>query len=718
MIRLRTRSILSVGLSLCSLLQVCNTGMAAAPRVIEAGKQPGDVRLEKPRTLNDAYHPWVPPDSREAWENQREQLREQLLVSQGLWPMPEMAPLKPVIHGKIERDEYTIEKVFVASLPGHYVSGNLYRPKNAKGKTPGVLFAHGHWENGRLYELADDKAKTEQIDKGGEKFLSGAKFPLQALPVQLARMGCTVFVWDTVGVADSKKLSHSDAFKDLGASLRLQSSMGLQTMNSMRALDFLLSLPEVDPARIGMTGASGGGTQTFILCALDRRVTTAFPAVMVSTAMQGGCVCENCSYLRIGTNNVAFAAMFAPKPMALSGADDWTIDIESKGLPELKQIYGLYLKPELVHAKTYPQFGHNYNQVSREMMYAWFNQHLNLGLNEPIEERDFNPVPPAELRVYDAEHPVPADAADAAGIKEYLTKNNEEQFAALIPKDAAGVPKYRAVVGAAARVMLDRGLPGADEVTDASPLVQAEEQGYRLYRLSVTRRGASEQIPVVGMVPSAGFNGTAVVWFDGAGKKHLFDDDGKPSAAVQQLFAKGLAVISADVFQTGEFLADDTQPAPAPQVEKNFAGYTFGYNRPLLSQRVHDVLTVLAAVKRYPDFTSIKLVGTGDAGLWTLLARPFAGSNVQSCAADLKGFGFGSVTAFDDPRMLPGGLRYGGVGGLIAWGAPSALTVYGTEGTPEGELKALSAVYSAAKGTLKLVPTGLTDEDVVKDLTK
>ena len=717
MIRLRTRSLLSVGLFLCGLLLLQTIGAGASPRVLDVGKQPRDGRLGPARTLNDAYHPWVPPDSREAWENQREQLREQLLVSEGLWPMPDMAPLKPVVHGKIERDEYTIEKVFVASLPGHYVSGNLYRPKNVTGKVPGVLFAHGHWENGRLYELSDDKAKVQQLDKGAEKFLAGAKFPLQALPVQLARMGCTVFVWDTVGVADSKKLSHTEAFKDIGASLRLQSSMGLQTINSTRALDFLLSLPEVDPARIGMTGASGGGTQTFILSALDRRITANFPAVMVSTAMQGGCVCENCSYLRIGTNNVAFAAMFAPRPMALSGANDWTIDIETKGLPELKQIYGLYLKPELVHAKTYPQFDHNYNQVSRELMYAWFNQHLKLGLAEPIEERDFTPVPPAELSVYDAEHPVPGDAADAAGLKDYLTRNSDDQFAALLPKDPAGVPKYRSVVGAAARVMLDRGLPSPDEVVDVSPLAQADKDGYRLYRLSVTRRGAGEEVPIVGMIPTAGFNGTAVLWFDGAGKKHLFGDDGKPSAAVSKLFAKGFAVISADIYQTGEFLADESQPA-APRVDKNFAAYTFGYNRPLLSQRVHDVLTVIAAVKRYPDFCAIKVVGTGDAGLWTLLARPFAGNAIQSCSADLSGFGFGAVTSFDDPRMLPGGLKYGGVGGLISWGAPAPISLYGTAGTPEAELKALTAVYAAAKGTLKQVPTPLTDEEVVKELTK
>ena len=80
---------------------------------------------------------------------------------------------------------------------------------------------------------------------------------------------------------------------------------------------------------VGVTGASGGGTQTFMICAIDPRPAAAFPAVMVSTNMQGGCVCENAEYLRLGINNIAIAALFAPKPMALSGANDWTIYIET-----------------------------------------------------------------------------------------------------------------------------------------------------------------------------------------------------------------------------------------------------------------------------------------------------------------------------------------------------------------------------------------------------
>src|SRR5439155_21082394 len=87
-----------------------------------------DKRLGAPKTLND-YFPMTVPQSKEAWEKRRKELREQVLVATGLWPLPEKTPLNPVIHGKIDRDDYTIEKVFFASHPGHYVSGNWYRPK-------------------------------------------------------------------------------------------------------------------------------------------------------------------------------------------------------------------------------------------------------------------------------------------------------------------------------------------------------------------------------------------------------------------------------------------------------------------------------------------------------------------------------------------------------------------------------------------------------------
>ena len=322
--------------ALAVAILLCVSAIAADPcGVLPEGEKPKDARLGKAKTLDDKTFFFTPPSDLTSWSRRRTELREQLLVANGLWPMPEKTPLGAVVHGKIDRDDYTIEKVLFASMPGHYVTGNLYRPKGKTGKLPGVLFAHGHWNDGRMYDAGAREAKS-QMDQKGEQTTESAHYPLQAPCAMLARMGCVVFTYDMVGYADSTALTHRVGFTDAEADLRLQSFMGLQTWNSLRALDFLTSLDDVDSKRIGMTGASGGGSQTFVLCGIDDRPAVAFPAVMVSTAMQGGCVCENCNYLRLGTGNVELAGLFAPKPMAMSGANDWTVDIETKGFPGLE----------------------------------------------------------------------------------------------------------------------------------------------------------------------------------------------------------------------------------------------------------------------------------------------------------------------------------------------------------------------------------------------
>ncbi len=120
-------------------------------------------------------------------------------------------------------------------------------------------------------------------------------------------------------------------------------------------------MPEVDP-RIGIT-ASGGGTQSFVLAAADERVTAAFPAVMISTSMQGGCICENWR-ICVGTTNIELASLIAPCPFGMTAANDWTKELETKGLPELKAVYKLYGVPDNVTGK-HLSFPHNYNQPSR-----------------------------------------------------------------------------------------------------------------------------------------------------------------------------------------------------------------------------------------------------------------------------------------------------------------------------------------------------------------
>jgi dienelactone hydrolase len=684
-------------LLLCFSGLLC-VGLAAARaddddpfRVLD--RKPQDARLGKPKDYN-GYFPWTPPVDRAAWEPRRQEVRRQILVATGLWPMPERLALHPVIHGRIERDGYTIEKVFFATYPGHYVSGNLYRPTGKTGKLPGVLAPHGHSTNGRF--TVSPKATAEaDVKKGADKTLEAAQYYIQARCAQLARMGCVVFNYDMVGYADSTTIKHRTGFMDADAELRLQTLMGLQTFNSIRSLDFLLGLPDVDPDRIGVTGESGGGTQTMILCAIDDRPSVAFPAVMVSTAMQGGCQCENCSFLRVNTGNIEFAGLFAPKPMGMSAANDWTVDIETKGLPELKALYKLYGAEDRVMAKCLPQFGHNYNQVSRELMYNWFNKHLKLGLTEPVEEKPFVPVPPTELSVYDADHPMPRDFVGAEGVRKEWTAINEKQLAALKPEGADGFRTYRQVVGAALRVMVNDRLPASAEVEAEKVGDKVERDGLTWRRFLLTRKGAGEKIPAVG-IRGAEFDGTVVVWVHPEGKKSLWKD-GKLTPAARQILDRKAAILAPDVFQTGEY------GEAAPVVDKGYAGYTFGYNRSLLANRIHDILTTVAYARSDKHCKGVHLVGWEKAGPWVVLARGVCGDAVLRTAADLDEFRFEAVKTTDDPMMLPGGVKYGGLGALAGVSAPAELYAYRAEPGAEGWLK---AAYGAAGATSRLQVAG------------
>src|SRR6185369_8310492 len=450
---------------------------AAGPRALPAGTLPNDVRLQPPKDLN-GYFPFTVPATKAEWEKRAEYVRRQILVSQGLWPMPTKMPLNAVVHGKTERDEYTIEKVYFESAPGFYVTGNLYRPKNVKGKVPGVLFAHGHWQDARL-STETEANLLQEIATGQERFEQGGRSRFQSMCVQLARMGCVVWQWDMLSDSDSIQFSRGvihafakqrpemNAVENWGlfspqAEAHLQSVMGLQTWNSIRSLDFLLSLPEIDPDRIAITGASGGGTQTMLLAAIDPRVTLSFPAVMVSTAMQGGCTCENASLLRVNTGNIEFAGLFAPKPQGMTCANDWTKELSTKGFPELKQLYTLLGVPNNVMLKRGEHFPHNYNAVSRSAFYTWLNRHFKLGQKEPVIERDYEPLQREQLSVWDDQHPAPK-AADPDFERQLLRQLNDDAQKQLAAEQATP-ERFLKAYGSAFDIVLDGGLAEIGEI--------------------------------------------------------------------------------------------------------------------------------------------------------------------------------------------------------------------------------------------------------------
>ncbi|NOY82712.1 MAG: acetylxylan esterase [Kiritimatiellaeota bacterium] len=733
-----SHSVLRLG---AAFLPACFVSFGAAPRVMPAGARPDDQRLKKLRTLND-YFPCRRIRSPEEWAVRAAELRRQVLLAVGLWPMPPRTPLNAVVHGRREFDDYTVEKVFFESIPGFFVTGTLYRPKAPapQGGRPGVLCPHGHWPGGRFYDAAEAAGPRNirrQIADGAERFVEGGRSPIQARCVQLARMGCTAFVYDMIGYADSIQLPHAPGMRDAmntrsdwgffspAAELRLQTMMGLQTWDSIRALDFLCSLPDVDRDRIAVTGASGGGTQTFILGAIDDRPALLFPAVMVSTAMQGGCTCENASYLRIGAGNVDIAALAAhpdafreekPRPLGMTAADDWTRQMPEKGFPELKHLYELLGAPDRVALFSFPQFGHNYNSVSRGRMYSFLNRFFHLGFEDPVLERDYTFLSGSELSVWD-ESTRPAGDRKGEALERRLlrewTKRWEEQFRGLVPRDRAGLEAFRRVIGGAWQTILGRSLDSAGDVqmrqvgrTMAGPFA------VDLWLLDNTTW--HEQVPALVLEPPS-WAGDLVLWVTDDGKSGLFEPGGSPRPEVRTLLESGVAVAGIDMLDQGEFPGSKHPPTRqrlVPGGKAPYVGYTFGYNPPLFCRRVHDVLTALAAAQRAADAPRrICLMGTGRvAGAVVAAARLVTGEAVPFAAVDGRGFRFDDLDRVDDPMFVPGAVKYGDVGGLLALSAPWPLSVIVGESLPREAATLVRTVYSAAGAAEALRCPGLSPE--------
>lgn len=643
---------------------------------------PSDIRLQPPKDLN-GYFPFKPPKTKAEWEVRSEYVRRQMLVSLGLWPMPTKTPLNAVIHGKIDLPEYSIEKVYFESVPGFYVTGNLYRPKNVTGKVPGVLFAHGHWKDARL-STETEANLLKEIANGEERFEQGGQSRFQSMCVQLARMGCVVWQWDMLSDSDSVQLSREvvhtfakqrpemNTTENWGlyspqAESNLQSILGLQTLNAVRSLDFLLTLPEVDPNRTAITGASGGGTQSMILAAIDPRVQLSFPAVMVSTAMQGGCTCENASLLRVNTGNIEFSALFAPKPQGMTSANDWTKEMATKGFPDIQDTYALLGAPKNVMLQRGEHFPHNYNAVSRSAFYTWLNKHFKLGQKEPVIERDYQPLTRNQLSVWNEEHPAPKENGPDFEKKllRWLTDDAQKQLA----NSAKTHDGIRRDLAKGYEVLIGRKL---EQSGDVQWEMKSKEDFSTYIEMTGSLKNAHKEVlPVVWLYPKK-WNGKAVLWLDSNGKSGLKTADGKLKAGVAKVVESGATVVGIDLLYQGDFLADGKPLVETPIVAnpREFAGYTFGYNHALFAQRTHDVLTAIhflrtAKIGDHPNPSSISMVALDRVGPIAVAARAIAGDAIEKSAINTTGFRFGKILNYRDVDFLPGGSKYLDLPGML-----------------------------------------------------
>ncbi len=613
------------------------------------------LRDQAPLRDLDSHCPFTPPNDLATWHKRAADLKLQLQVSLGLFPLPELDPVKPNIYGKIDRDDYTIEKVTFESLPGFFVTGNLYRPKNAvAGKQmPAVLCPHGHWTNARFYD-ENPAAVKQLLASGAERFETAARNHIQARCVQLARMGCVVFHWDMIGYCDSQQINFDRAhrfakqpaesevseegwllFSPL-AEEHCQSVIGLQSLATQRAVDMLLTLAEVDPARIAITGASGGGTQSFLGAAVDPRISLAFPAVMVSTGMQGGCTCENASLLRVGTGNVELAGLIAPRPLGLTAADDWTRTMPSDGFPQLQKLYELFGAKNRVALFPAVHFGHNFNHVSRVAMYGMVNEYFGLGFEKPVLEHDFVLAEGKDLTVYDSEHPQPPSG---------------ESFERKLMKDwAANVDS------------LMRGLLNGDSQQQLQ-LKDTLLSGWKVC-LGLT---AFALEPV-----KAEQGGDGQTWTLSSAQDSQWSLLPKTDAAKLSLSVAGKETPE-KVESAWEF-ASSANPTEQPLVAnpRLAAAYTYGYNLPQFCQRARQLgLSIEWLAAQHPD-KQLTLTASGpDAALAAAglaIAEQVRGGALANVTAALNvdGFRFVSVKSIRDPNFVPGTARFWDMPGLVA----------------------------------------------------
>ena len=292
------------------------------------------------------------------WTAHADSIRTQIRKGLNLETLPARNPLNAKFRNKKVLDGYTVEAVSFESLPGFYVTGNLYRPtgKYKRQSLAVVACPHGHWSRPEDYgRFRND---------------------MQIRCAALARMGALVFSFDMIGYGESQQLDH-----------KYPQNLTLQTWNAIRIIDFLLSFPEADPKRVAFTGASGGGTQTFLAAAMDDRVTVSVPVVMVSAHFFGGCTCESGLQIhRTGNkvfSNAEIACLAAPRPMLLvSDGDDWTRNNPEVEFPFAQKVYELYGKKESVSLAHFPDEKHDYGKSKRLAVYPFLAKHLSLQLKK------------------------------------------------------------------------------------------------------------------------------------------------------------------------------------------------------------------------------------------------------------------------------------------------------------------------------------------------
>ncbi|MCS6831189.1 MAG: acetylxylan esterase [bacterium] len=615
--------------------------------------------------------------SRQHWEMRMRWLREHILSSAGLLPLPPRTPLRARFFGRIEHRDYSVEKVHFESFPGFLCTGNLYRPAGKKPPFPAVLCPHGHAREGRLTDDPNDNSGTSYA----------------GLCVNLAKQGYIAFSYDMVGYNDSMQLPHqriSQEWELWGIHL-----LRLQLWNSLRAMDLLHSLKEVDTRRIGCTGSSGGGTQTFLLTAVEPRVAAAAPVCMVSAHFQGGCFCENAPGLRLDTNNVEIAALAAPRPLLLVAATgDWTRNTMQEEYPAARALYALLGAESRVSAALF-EAGHNYNRASREAVYAFFGKWL--GGNAPEHEPPFKVDPPEKVRVF-PDGMLPAGYQRGEAVLEALRRQDAEQLRKRFPRTPQQVPAFRRWLGNAWLHTL-----AVENVTPAQieslPDNQEAAAPLPYRRIAFRRKGSGEVVLGALFQPTRRTSERAVLLLHPEGTEAWL----RSKSLLHRLCDAGYTVLTLDAFGTGEHL----RRFGKRELKGNFPET---FNRTDTQWQVQDTLTALGWLRSQRGVRQVAIAGTGNAGWWALLAAS-CDRKVQAVVADLNGCD-GSNRFFLQNVWVPGIRRLGDWATAAVLALPAKVLIHHL--TPD---EARLSQWAAFAPAIALSPAPASDEEILRWIT-
>ena len=350
---------------------------------------------------------------REEWEARRPRLRQEYFDMLGLWPLPEKTPLHAAVTGTLERGDVTIEKLHFQSRPGLYVTGDLYRPKKAEGKLPAILYVCGHSNMGR------DGNKTAYQDHG----------------LWFASNGYVCLIIDTLQLGEIAGKHHGTY--NLGRwwwHSAGYTPAGVECWNGVRAIDYLVSRPDVDADRIGVTGISGGGAATVWIAAADERVKCAAEVSGMSDLecyVSEKVVNHHCDcmlfYNTYGWEWTTIAGLIAPRPFLFANSDAdslFPMDGNRRIVDRLRRLYGFYGQADSLDEYV-SSGGHGYRPDLRVAVFQWLNKYLKNDAG-PVKDAQFETIPGKDLRVFPEDKDFPADALNGKIDETFVARAEEK----------------------------------------------------------------------------------------------------------------------------------------------------------------------------------------------------------------------------------------------------------------------------------------------------